>query len=130
MPEDSSADLLAGKYRIERMLGKGGFGTVFLATDLLLEMPVAIKRLSGHAARDPAVQARFIQEARCVSRLAHEHIARVLSFEHWNGEYHLVMEFLGGGSLADRLDDSGRGPGRRAPARRRPPRCKAREHHL
>ncbi len=42
-----------------------------------------------------------------MSRLAHEHIARVLSFEHWNGEYHLVMEFLGGGSLADRLDDSG-----------------------
>jgi serine/threonine protein kinase len=106
-PEDGDGELLAGKYRIEGTLGEGGFGSVFLARDLLLDLPVAIKRLSGHAARDPAIQARFIQEARCVSRLVHPHIARVLSFENWKGEYHLVMEFLGGGSLADRMAETG-----------------------
>lgn len=105
-PTDGGIEMLAGKYRVERTLGAGGFGSVVLARDLLLDLPVAIKRLSGHAAHDPEIQARFIQEARCVSRLVHPHIARVLSFEHINAEYHLVMEFLGGGSLADRLTES------------------------
>jgi len=106
-PEERGLEMLAGKYQVERALGEGGFGAVFLARDLLLDLPVAVKRLSGHAAHDPEIQARFIQEARCVSRLVHPHIARVLSFEHINGEYHLIMEFLGGGSLADRMAEIG-----------------------
>ncbi|HEX9892567.1 MAG TPA: hypothetical protein VGA78_01530, partial [Gemmatimonadales bacterium] len=55
---------LAGRFAVERLLGQGGMGLVFLARDLTLERPVAIKLLAPSLARDPAYRQRFLREAR------------------------------------------------------------------
>ena len=107
----SSGAVLFGKYRIERLLGKGGFAQVYLATHLHLRAPRALKVVtrthgSPGTSRLNRVLARFQMEARLGARLAHaEGIVRVYDYEPnpQNGLYVLVMEYMPGGSLKDRL---------------------------
>jgi serine/threonine-protein kinase len=96
----SAGQLLAGKYRIERVLGEGGSGVVVAATHLQLGQRVAIKILRREAIDDEAVE-RFVREARALVRLRSEHVARVIDVgETTDGVPFMVMEYLEGSDLA------------------------------
>src|SRR5512140_3193156 len=71
-------DLIAGKFRVERIIGEGGMGLVVAATHLGLDERVALKLLHPNARRNPEAIARFFQEARAAAKLKSEHVAHVL----------------------------------------------------
>jgi serine/threonine-protein kinase len=94
--------ILDNKYRIEDIIGRGGFGHVYRAREQLTGETVAIKELIPGLGDQEMVQ-RFIREARATLRLTHPHIARTYGIFQDRGTYYLAMEYLPGGSLADRL---------------------------
>jgi len=91
-----------GPYEIESFIGAGGMGEVYRARDTRLNRTVAIKILSA-AAGDPALRERFEREAQAVAALNHPHICILHDIGHQNGIDFLVMEYLEGETLADRL---------------------------
>jgi serine/threonine-protein kinase len=97
--------VLAGKYRIERLLGEGGMGWVVVATHLQLEQRVALKFMrEAHAAEAPDAVARFLREARAAARIQSEHVARVSDVGTLeSGVPYLVMEYLEGHDLESLL---------------------------
>jgi serine/threonine protein kinase len=95
--------LLEGKYRIDRVLGKGGMGTVFLAYDLALERDVAIKVLPPDVARDDQVVRRFQQEAKTAAKLDHPNIIPIYRVESEGGLNYFVMKYISGTTLEDVL---------------------------
>jgi hypothetical protein len=97
---------LAPAYRVDGVLGVGGVGEVFRATDVQLARPVAVKVLRPEVATAVAVE-RFVREARLLARLAHPHIVPVHSAGESQGLYYFVMELQAGETLATRLE---RGP--------------------
>jgi serine/threonine protein kinase len=96
---------VAGRYRIERRLGAGGMSTVFMATDTVLERPVAIKLLAEHLAEDEAFVARFRREALAAARLQHPNIVQVFDSgrDPESDRHFIVMEYVDGPSCADLL---------------------------
>ncbi|HEY4158065.1 MAG TPA: serine/threonine-protein kinase [Polyangiaceae bacterium] len=101
-------DTLAGKYRVDRVLGLGGMGIVLAAFDLLLERRVAIKFLLSEGAQNPEVVARFAREARSAARIESEHVARVIDVGSLpGGAPYMVMEYLDGQDLARKVADHG-----------------------
>jgi eukaryotic-like serine/threonine-protein kinase len=96
---------VAGRYLIERRLGAGGMSTVFLASDTVLERPVAVKLLAEHLADDEAFVYRFRREALSAARLQHPNIVQVFdSGQDTNsGRHYIVMEYVDGPSAADML---------------------------
>ncbi|MGP1273493.1 MAG: protein kinase domain-containing protein [Phycisphaerales bacterium] len=96
-----------GPYTIVRELGRGGMGVVYLATDTRLERAVAIKALPAELASDPARLERFEREAKTLAQLNHPNLAGIYGVEEQDGAKYLVLEFVEGETLADRLD---RGP--------------------
>jgi serine/threonine-protein kinase len=101
-------DLVAGKYRVERVIGRGGMGLVVAARHEQLEQRVAIKFVHGEAlANDQGVQ-RFLREARAAARLKSEHAARVLDVGTLeSGVPYMVMELLEGADLSQWLEEHG-----------------------
>jgi serine/threonine protein kinase len=95
-----SETLAAGRYRIERELGRGGMATVHLAHDEELGRPVALKLLPEHLAGDDAFRARFLREARLAGRLSHPNVVRVYDAGEADGRPFIVMEYVPGTSLA------------------------------
>jgi eukaryotic-like serine/threonine-protein kinase len=92
-----------GQFRIVERIGSGGMATVFKAYQPTLDRYVAIKVLPSYHAQDPVFVKRFIQEARSVAKLAHPNIVQIHDFgEHENITY-IVMEYVDGGTLKDRL---------------------------
>jgi hypothetical protein len=91
---------LRGTFRVERQLGAGGMGVVYLAHDLTLDRRVALKTLPRVS---PAETARLRREARSMASLQHPNLAMIYGSEVWRGLPVLVLEFLAGGTLADRL---------------------------
>ena len=94
--------LLAGKFRLTRRLGAGGMGVVYLARDLRLERDVAIKILTESSA------VRLVglkPEAWAMSTVTHPGVAQIHGVEFWRGRPFLIVEFLAGGTLEDRLRD-------------------------
>ncbi len=101
-------DVLAGKYRIERVLGIGGMGVVVAAQHVMLEEKVAIKFLLPDMLRNQDVVGRFAREARAAVKIKSEHVARVFDVGTLdNGAPYMVMEFLEGGDLAAWLRERG-----------------------
>ncbi|MBW3595387.1 MAG: protein kinase [Actinobacteria bacterium] len=96
----NAGEVIAGRYRLEEALGKGGMATVWRAHDLRLERPVALKCLMPPLSEDPEYLVRFFSEAQQVARLSHPNIVRILDFAHGDEFPYLVMEYLAGGSLA------------------------------
>src|SRR5882672_11586851 len=97
-------DLLAGKYRIERVLGVGGMGVVVAARHEQLDQLVAIKFVRDDALDNDEAVERFLREARSAARLRSEHVARVLDVGRLeSGAPYMVMEFLDGNDLAHTL---------------------------
>src|SRR5690242_1609102 len=79
-PTDEFVELqaaLAGEYSLQRELGRGGMGIVYLARDVQLDRDVAIKVLPTHLARDPEARERFLREARMAAGLSHPHIVPI-----------------------------------------------------
>ena len=93
-----------GAYRIERELGRGGMGVVFLGRDTRLDRAVAIKALPDHLAHDPDRLARFEREARALAQLSHANVAGIYGVEEHQGAKYLILEYVEGETLADRLD--------------------------
>jgi serine/threonine protein kinase len=104
MSESGLVGKTIAHFRIDRVLGQGGMGAVYLATDLNLERQVALKVMHPHLSAQEPFQKRFLQEARAAASLDHPGIVRVLSFDHVEGQLILVMEFVIGGSLRDHLN--------------------------
>jgi len=96
-----------GPYEIIGALGAGGMGEVYRARDTRLERTVAIKVLPADLAADADRRARFEREARAISSLNHPHICTLHDVGHQDGIDYLVMEYMEGETLADRLE---RGP--------------------
>jgi predicted Ser/Thr protein kinase len=92
-------------YVVTAELGRGGMGTVFLAEDMRLGRPVALKFLAPERASDARARARFESEARAAARLSHPNIATLHDVGTSEGETFLVMEYVEGRTLADRLDE-------------------------
>ncbi|MHC4390976.1 MAG: serine/threonine-protein kinase [Planctomycetota bacterium] len=94
-----------GGYVLERKLGKGGMGVVFLATQMSLGRKVAIKLLAHELVEDAEFVLRFEREARALAQLNHANIVQVIDKGVCHGSYYLVMEFVDGVSLRDLLND-------------------------
>ena len=92
-----------GHYRVVSLLGSGGMGEVYRATDTRLDRTVALKVLPRHLSSDPERRQRFEREARAVSSLSHAHICALYDIGRQDGIDYLVMEYIEGESLADRL---------------------------
>lgn len=98
--------LVAGRFRLERELGRGGMGAVWLARHVELGVPCAIKFiLVAHRAD---ARARFDREAKAAAQLRSPHVVQILDYGTWQGIPYLAMEFLDGEDLRHRLDRVGR----------------------
>src|SRR5271168_2704525 len=103
--------ILAGKYRIDQVLGVGGMGVVVAAHHIQLDERVALKFLLPEALHNPESVARFAREARAAVKIKSEHVARVTDVGQLeNGAPYMVMEYLEGSDLATWLQDRGRLP--------------------
>jgi len=105
IPEDPLVGLtLDEKYRLDARIGTGGMGTVYRATHLLIDRPVAVKVLNPHYVEDEAAQTRFRREARAAGRLQHTNAVTVTDFGRTSGGLvYIVMELLEGRTLRDVL---------------------------
>ena len=100
---------IAGRFRIEREIGTGGMGTVYLATHLGLERPVAVKIIKREFAGDADVAERFLREARTMAKLRHQHAAMIFDAGNLpDGRHFIVMEFVEGETLSQVLAREGR----------------------
>ncbi len=98
---------VVGQYRIERLLGEGGMGVVYLAEDLRLGRQVALKAVAPGLTGDPAHRERLRREARAAAALTHPGIATVYALEEFDGHVYIAGEYVPGETLRDEL---GRGP--------------------
>ena len=88
-----------GDFRIEKKLGQGGMGTVFLATQVSLERKVALKTLSPEFAKKPDFVKRFIREARSMARLQHPNVVQVYAADTASGVNYAAIEYIDGRSM-------------------------------
>jgi len=101
--------LIAGRFRIERQIGTGGMGAVYLATHLDLERPVAVKIIRPEFASDADVSDRFLREARTMAKLRHPNAAMIFDAGNLpDGRHYIVMEFVEGETLSQALARQGR----------------------
>jgi uncharacterized RDD family membrane protein YckC/predicted Ser/Thr protein kinase len=92
-----------GHFKIERPLGAGGMGEVYLAIDLALERPVAIKVLPDGVARDPARRDRLVREARAQARITHPNVGHIYFIGEEAGRLYFAMEYVAGETLSARV---------------------------
>ncbi len=101
--------IIAGRFRTECEIGRGGMGTVYRATHLGLERPVAVKIIKPEFAADRDVTERFMREARTMARLRHPHAAMIFDAGNLpDGRHFIVMEFVEGTTLSEVLAREGR----------------------
>src|ERR671920_1176148 len=107
-------EVLDGKYRLEKLLGQGGMGAVYLATHLGTDRAVALKLIAPKFMRNEEFVERFQREARAAGRLRHPNVVDVTDFgfadSHGERVAYLVMEYLDGCTLADVLAEERRLP--------------------
>src|SRR6266704_2896846 len=92
-----------GPYEVLSPIGAGGMGEVWKARDTRLDRTVAVKVLPAHLSQNDEVRQRFEREAKTVSQLSHPHICALYDVGNQDGVEYLVMEYLEGETLADRL---------------------------
>src|SRR5688572_31620365 len=98
---------VAGRYSLDRELGRGGMGIVFLARDVALERPVAIKLLPPALAAVAGFKDRFLREARTAAALSHPHIVPIHAVEQVGDLVFFVMEYIPGETLGERIRREG-----------------------
>ncbi len=96
-------EALIGRYSLERELGRGGMATVYLARDVKLDRPVAIKVLHQRLSCDAGARERFVREARIAARLAHPHIVPIYAVESTAAHAFIVMAVIDGETLGARI---------------------------
>src|SRR5918997_997386 len=102
------ARLIAEKYRLDRLLGRGGMGAVYAGTHVELERPVAVKMLLPDSVSDPQALERFRREARAAARLNHPNVANTYDYGALaDGEAYHVKELLDGQTLREYLNADG-----------------------
>jgi serine/threonine protein kinase len=94
---------IGNRYQIEEILGSGGMSTVFKATDPNLKRVVAVKMIHPHMSMDEDFVRRFEEEATGVAQLRHPNIVQVHDYNHDQGTYYMVLEFVPGETLGERL---------------------------
>ena len=104
-PDPEPGLLLAGRYHLRRVLGRGGAGTVWSADDDLLDRPVAVKLLHTELERDASAVARFRREATAAAALTHPNAVIVYDIGEDDGREFLVMEYVDGVTLSELLAD-------------------------
>jgi uncharacterized RDD family membrane protein YckC len=92
-----------GHFRIERKLGAGGMGEVYLGTDLALDRPVALKVLPDATTRDPVRRDRLIREARAQARVTHPNVGHIYFIGEDTGRLYFAMEYVAGATLGEKL---------------------------
>ncbi|HEX7705197.1 MAG TPA: protein kinase [Thermoanaerobaculia bacterium] len=103
--ELAKGQVFAGRYRIEQLLGSGGMGVVYRATDLQLNEVVAIKTLAGEVmTRSPEDLERFRREIRLARRITHRNVLRTFDYGEAEGVYFISMEFVRGFMLSEMLE--------------------------
>ncbi|MGC4122893.1 MAG: serine/threonine-protein kinase [Myxococcales bacterium] len=108
VPLPEVGQVLDGKYRIERLIGRGGMGAVFQARHEVLAQPVAIKFLLPEVSANPSAVARFLNEARAAAQIHNDHVARVLDVVQMpGGGAYMVLEYLDGMDLATLVANQG-----------------------
>ncbi len=110
----AAGTVIAGRYRIVAVLGKGGMGEVYRADDLTLAQPVALKFVPAAVDKDPEVLERFRTEIRISRRVSHPNVCRVYDVGEVEGHTFLSMEYVDGEDLASLLRRIGRLPGDKA----------------
>jgi len=105
---DENMPLVNERYRVERSVGRGGMAEVFLARDILLDRPVALKVLFPEFANDATFVERFRREAQSAANLSHPNIVAVYDWGKVNNTYFIAMEFVQGRTLASLLNDKGK----------------------
>src|SRR6187455_662819 len=100
-------DLIAGKYRVEREIGRGGMSVVFGAKHVVTGRRFALKWLLPEISVNPESAERFIRESQVSGRLQHPNVVEVFDIGQDAGTHYMVMEWLAGESLADRLERVG-----------------------
>jgi len=98
---------LAGRYSLERELGRGGMGIVFLAREVALDRMVALKLLPPQMAARPGLKELFLKEARTAARLSHPNIVPIHTVDEVEGMVFFAMAYVEGGTLGDRIRDRG-----------------------
>ena len=102
-PPSNLVGTTLGKYKLTALLGAGGMAEVYRATQTGLERTVAIKVMLPHLAREEGFKERFEREAKAVASLRHPNIVQIHDFDTDRGWYYMVMEYVGGGTLTERL---------------------------
>ncbi len=100
---DRAGEIVAGRYRLDTLLGRGGMGYVYRAQHLELDEPVVLKFIHGFLTRDPVARGRFRREAKALIKLRHPGVVTMREFGEHEGAPFLVMELLTGRTLSDRL---------------------------
>jgi tRNA A-37 threonylcarbamoyl transferase component Bud32 len=100
-------EALAGKYSIEMELGRGGMGIVYLALDVRLDRPVALKVLPEQMARDPDLRTRFLREARTAAKLSHPNVVPIHSVDEVGDFVFFAMAYVAGETLGARIRRKG-----------------------
>ena len=115
MTDDPRIGTRLGPYRIDRVIGRGGMGVVYLAEHVHLERPVALKVLSEHLAHDASFRERFVRESRMAARLHHPNIIPVHDAGEQGGVLFIAMHYVDGEDLAALLDRGALPPDRALP---------------
>src|SRR5437870_12554360 len=102
--------IVAGRYRLVSLLGRGGMGEVYRADDLTLDQPVALKFLPAGVAADPDRLAQFHAELRIARQVSHKNVCRLYDLGDHEGRRFLTMEYVDGEDLASLLRRIGRIP--------------------
>jgi serine/threonine protein kinase len=101
--EPVTGEVLAGKFRLERLIGSGGMGSVWRAWNLQLEIPVALKVMAANIAEQPGVVERFEREAKAAAQIRGRHVVNIYEHGVHEGLPYMVMELLEGEDLNQRL---------------------------
>ena len=96
-------EALAGRYSLERELGRGGMGVVYLAREVRLDRPVAIKLLPPRLAAEPSLRERFVREARTAAKLSHPNIVPIYAVDEVADHVFFAMAYVDGETLTERV---------------------------
>jgi len=99
-------EVFANRYEIERLLGRGGMGAVYLARDRLAKERICLKVIRGELTADRSAGERFLREGALARRLSHRNIVRVFDVSEHEGRYYLTMEYLEGRSLRSWIEEN------------------------
>ena len=106
--DEPKKKLVLGDFEVDKKLGQGGMGEVFLARQLSLDRPVALKLLSKEMAKKPGFVERFIREARSMAKLDHPNAVKAYAADSANGQHYVAIEFIDGPSMQKWMDKLGK----------------------